>query len=96
MAGYHMPRGYAAFLFGVSLVVWSVVGLLTVLASWAIGGGDFKDAIFGNASITVFLLGTAAGAYMVHWAQNHGHRVVANVPATGDRRHAAFDRRRAA
>ena len=95
MAGYHMPRGYAAFLFGVSLAIWSVVGLLTVLVSWAIGGGDFKDAIFGNTSIAVFLAGTAIGAYMVYWAQHHGHRG-GGVPTTGDRRHSAYDRRRAA
>ncbi|MGE5467922.1 MAG: hypothetical protein ACM3Y9_10910 [Ignavibacteria bacterium] len=74
MGGYHMPRGYAAFLSGVSLLVWCIVGLATVLVSWAIGGTDFKNSIFGNADMALFAVGIVAGAWLVHWAQHHGHR----------------------
>lgn len=96
MAGYHMPKGYAAFLSGVSLLGWSIIGLLTVLVSWAIGGPDFKDVIFGDAAIMVFVAGAGLGAYLVYWAQHHGHRSSGGLPATGERRHEPFDRRQAA
>jgi hypothetical protein len=74
MGGYRMPRGYGSFLSGVSLLTWCIVGLLTVLVSWAIGGDDFKDSIYGNADIIVFLVGIGFGVWLVHWAQHHGHR----------------------
>ncbi|HEX8963987.1 MAG TPA: hypothetical protein VF801_13380 [Rhodocyclaceae bacterium] len=94
MAGYHMPRGYASFLSGVSLLVWSIVGLLTVLVSWAIGGAGFKDSIFGDQFMAVFAVGIAFGIYLVYWAQHHGHR--SELPDAGDRRHGIGDRRQAA
>ncbi|HEX8988814.1 MAG TPA: hypothetical protein VF816_12720 [Rhodocyclaceae bacterium] len=93
MAGYHMTRGNFAFLSGVSLIVWSIVGTLTVLASWAIGGSDFKNVIFGDVDIGVFTLGVVVGAFLVAWAQHHGHRGTTPIP---DRRHGLIDRRQAA
>ena len=94
MAGYHMSRGNFAFLSGVSLLAWSIVGLLTVVVSWLIGGTAFKDLIFGNEVIGIFSLGILVGAFMVAWAQHHGHRA-GRIPAGGDRRMLG-DRRQAA
>ena len=94
MAGYHMPRGYGSFLSGVSLLTWSVIGLLTVLVTWAIGGTDFKNSMFGDAFMAIFAVGIAFGAYLVYWAQHHGHH--SEIPAAGDRRQGIGDRRQAA
>jgi hypothetical protein len=95
MAGYHMARGNFAFLSGVSLLGWSIVGLLAVAVSWLIGGTDFKNVIFGNEAIGMFTLGIIVGAFLVAWAQHHGHQG-GRIPVGGDRRRMLGDRRQAA
>ncbi len=74
MTRYHMPRGYGCFISGASLITWCTMGLLFVLVSWAVGGSDFKDSIFGDAAMMVFVAGVALGALLTAWAQRHGHR----------------------
>lgn len=53
------------FLGGVTLMVTSTMGLVTVLVSWALGGAEFKDSIFGDHALLVFLGGFLAGVALV-------------------------------
>lgn len=44
-----------------TLIVWSSIALFFLLLSWAVGGTEYKDAIYGNSAFVVILLGLIAG-----------------------------------
>lgn len=57
----HVDQNPNLFAFSVGEVVWSCLGLLFFLVSWAVGGDDFKDSIGGNYSLVILLLGILIG-----------------------------------
>lgn len=57
----HAIQGPNLFAFSVGEVVWSCLGLLFFLVSWAVGGDDFKDSIGGNYSLVILLVGILIG-----------------------------------
>lgn len=54
------PRAMLS-LAGVALAFNCAVALVALLASWAIGGDDFKDSLHGDYAMPLLALGIAAG-----------------------------------
>lgn len=46
---------------GIALIINCSMALFFVLLSWWLGGNEYKDIIFGNYAIAIFLVGIAAG-----------------------------------
>jgi hypothetical protein len=63
-------KGAGIQLCGTCLTTYSAMALFFVLVAWLAGGDQFKDSIFGNASIAVFLAGIAAGIVMTTVARH--------------------------
>lgn len=67
-------KGAGVQLCGTCLTTFSAMALFFVLVAWLVGGDQFKDSIFGNADIGVFLLGIAVGAVMTVMARRRSRQ----------------------
>ncbi len=74
MADFHMPKGYGFFISGTSLISLSLLALFFVIVSWAIGGTDFKNSIYGDLAMTILVAGVVVGAVLTYIGQKRGHR----------------------
>ncbi len=70
-----MPKGSGAFISALAIVAWCLMSLAVVLVSWALGGTEYKDSIFGNVAVATCVAGIVGGNILLHWArhQNSHH-----------------------
>ena len=72
---YAEPRKGAGVQFcGTCLTALSGMALFFVLIAWLVGGDQFKDSIFGNADIAVFLAGIGLGVLMTVTARRRNRQ----------------------
>jgi len=61
MANIDAPEVSGLKFASVTLIAWSSIALFFLLLSWAVGGTEYKDSIYGNSGLVVVLVGLIAG-----------------------------------
>jgi hypothetical protein len=65
----HMPRGANLFALTVGEIVCSALALIFFLASWAVGGDEFKESIGGDMSLILLIAAIAGGVLLARFTK---------------------------
>lgn len=61
MTSADMPEVSGLEFASMTLIAWSSMALFFLLLSWAVGGTEYKNSIYGDYALVVILLGLVAG-----------------------------------